>query len=78
MPRPKLESGKVRVTLAYPSNATKAGNLLNLQRLTGAASISETIRRAVTLHTRLVERADAGQRIILRRPDGGESELIIV
>jgi hypothetical protein len=76
MPRTPSPEPKVRLSLEITQ--VLRDTMGRLRELTGADSITEVIRHAVNIYGILVERTAKGDKIILRRANGTEQEIILV
>lgn len=74
MPRPKGEpKSRLNLDLADSVHA----QIEELQKKLGADSKTEVIRRGVRLLERVQLAADDGARVVVRRDDGTESEILL-
>lgn len=75
MPRPKSPRPRVRLNLEIPQETRD--RLARLQIQMEADNITEVVRRLALRCESLLEIADQG-RLVLRRKDGTEAELILL
>jgi hypothetical protein len=67
---------KVRLNLAMPPQTKQL--IEDLQKRTGAGSMSETIRRALALLDVVTAQQQRGGELYLHWPDGGQSRIHIL
>lgn len=76
MPRPASKEAKVRLNLEIPERVRE--RLVRVQELSEADSLTEVIRRALSVYDALLTTVrETGAKVVLRDPDGTEQELFL-
>ncbi len=77
MPRPASKDAKSRLNLEIPERVRE--RLERDQNLSGATSITEVIIRALSVYNALLTTVhETGAKVIVRKPDGTEQELLLL
>ena len=76
MPRPASKEAKVRLNLELPERVRE--RLERVREMSEADSLTEVIRRALTVYDALLTTTrEEGAKVMLRNADGTEKELLI-
>lgn len=67
---------RVRINLEIAPKVAKQWS--SVQKRSGAATRTETLRKAIKLFDRLLECEEAGGNVVIRYPDGSEARLMIL
>jgi hypothetical protein len=75
MPRPASTEPRVRLNLEMSERVRE--RLDRVRDLTEADSITEVIRRSASVYEALLLMVTQGGKLVLRRPDGTEQDLLL-
>lgn len=53
------------------------GHIDNVRKHTGAESMSEAIRRSITVYEKLLDMEELGERVVIKRPSEADQVLLI-
>ncbi len=76
MPRPKSSESKSRLNLELPERVRT--RIEQIRVLAEADSMSEVIRRAISVYATLLRVTQDGDRLVLRSANGEERELVLL